>query len=144
MSQRSDHEREYERLSGMMRDPRYWRHREPDFVARVTEGFQRLFDTADAKRRAELGQAANASGITGRAHAPDAMIGHLAPGEIVIPARAQSKAVLAALRRELGDELTRFTVGSGQERRNPISGLPAFSPRTRTKMQATPRAGSSS
>ncbi len=26
----------------MMRDPRYWRTREPDFVRRVTEGFRRL------------------------------------------------------------------------------------------------------
>jgi hypothetical protein len=26
----------------MMRDPRYWRTREPDFVKRVTEGFRRL------------------------------------------------------------------------------------------------------
>jgi hypothetical protein len=26
----------------MMRDPRYWRSREPDFVKRVTDGFRRL------------------------------------------------------------------------------------------------------
>ena len=26
----------------MMRDPRYWRSREPEFVRRVTEGFRRL------------------------------------------------------------------------------------------------------
>jgi len=25
-----------------MRDPRYWRSREPDFVKRVTDGFRRL------------------------------------------------------------------------------------------------------
>lgn len=30
-------------LREMMRDPRYWQKREPDFVARVTEGFRRLF-----------------------------------------------------------------------------------------------------
>ncbi len=30
-------------LRAMMRDPRYWRRRDPDFVARVTEGFRRLF-----------------------------------------------------------------------------------------------------
>ena len=29
-------------LRKMMRDPRYWRSREPDFVKRVTEGFRRL------------------------------------------------------------------------------------------------------
>ncbi len=32
-----------EELRQMMRDPRYWRKRDPDFVARVTEGFRRLF-----------------------------------------------------------------------------------------------------
>lgn len=30
-------------LSQMMRDPRYWRDRDPELVARVTEGFQRLY-----------------------------------------------------------------------------------------------------
>ncbi|MFQ3623789.1 MAG: hypothetical protein SNJ73_09610 [Acetobacteraceae bacterium] len=30
-------------LRAMMRDPRYWRRRDPDFVGRVTEGFRRLF-----------------------------------------------------------------------------------------------------
>jgi hypothetical protein len=30
-------------LTRMMRDPRYWREREPAFVAQVTEGFQRLY-----------------------------------------------------------------------------------------------------
>jgi hypothetical protein len=30
-------------LRKMMRDPRYWQKREPDFVGRVTEGFKRLF-----------------------------------------------------------------------------------------------------
>ena len=29
-------------LRAMMRDPRYWRQREPEFVRRVTEGFRRL------------------------------------------------------------------------------------------------------
>ena len=29
-------------LRRMMRDPRYWRTREPDFVKRVTEGFRKL------------------------------------------------------------------------------------------------------
>lgn len=30
-------------LRNMVRDPRYWRNREPAFVARVQEGFRRLF-----------------------------------------------------------------------------------------------------
>lgn len=30
-------------LHAMMRDPRYWRDRDPSMVARVTEGFQRLY-----------------------------------------------------------------------------------------------------
>ena len=32
-------------LNEMVRDPRYWRDREPEFVARVTDGFKRLFPT---------------------------------------------------------------------------------------------------
>jgi hypothetical protein len=30
-------------LARMMRDPRYWRERDPSFVAQVTEGFRRLY-----------------------------------------------------------------------------------------------------
>jgi hypothetical protein len=30
-------------LGDMVRDPRYWRRRDPDFVAKVTEGFRRLY-----------------------------------------------------------------------------------------------------
>ena len=30
-------------LRAMMRDPRYWRTREPEYVKRVTDGFKRLF-----------------------------------------------------------------------------------------------------
>ncbi|WP_448204519.1 capsid assembly protein [Azospirillum sp. sgz302134] len=33
-------------LQALMRDPRYWRDREPAVVARVTEGFQRLYPNA--------------------------------------------------------------------------------------------------
>jgi hypothetical protein len=33
-------------LRKMMRDPRYWRSREPDFVRRVTDGFRRLVGDA--------------------------------------------------------------------------------------------------
>ena len=32
-----------DQLYQMMRDPRYWRDRDPEFVARVTEGFRRLY-----------------------------------------------------------------------------------------------------
>lgn len=32
-----------EALGEMVRDPRYWRRREPEFVARVTDGFRRLY-----------------------------------------------------------------------------------------------------
>jgi hypothetical protein len=27
----------------MVRDPRYWRQRDPEFIARVTAGFKRLY-----------------------------------------------------------------------------------------------------
>jgi hypothetical protein len=30
-------------LHSMMRDPKYWRDRDPSFVAKVTEGFQRIY-----------------------------------------------------------------------------------------------------
>ena len=30
-------------LSSMMRDPKYWRDKDPSFVAKVTEGFQNLY-----------------------------------------------------------------------------------------------------
>jgi len=32
-------------LHTLMRDPRYWRDRDPSLIARVTEGFQRLYPT---------------------------------------------------------------------------------------------------
>ncbi|MCB1884819.1 MAG: hypothetical protein KDG89_12625 [Geminicoccaceae bacterium] len=32
-----------DRLQEMMRDPRYWRDRDPQFIARVTDGFKRLY-----------------------------------------------------------------------------------------------------
>jgi hypothetical protein len=34
-----------EALQEMMRDPRYWRDRDPEFVARVTRGFEQLYGT---------------------------------------------------------------------------------------------------
>jgi len=33
-------------LQGMMRDPRYWREKDPSFVAKVTEGFQRKYNAS--------------------------------------------------------------------------------------------------
>lgn len=33
-------------LQTIMRDPRYWRDKDPSFVAKVTEGFQRLYKTS--------------------------------------------------------------------------------------------------
>lgn len=30
-------------LASMMRDPRYWKHKDPAFIAKVTEGYQRLY-----------------------------------------------------------------------------------------------------
>ena len=30
-------------LQTMMRDPRYWRDKDPSFVAKVTDGFQRMY-----------------------------------------------------------------------------------------------------
>ncbi len=30
-------------LQSMMRDPKYWRDKDPSFVAKVTEGFERLY-----------------------------------------------------------------------------------------------------
>ena len=109
-----------------MRDPSYWRDRDATIMATVTQGFNGLY--GKEVERAKLGRAANATGVTGPTHRRDLIIGHLAPGEIVVSPQALSPAVMAALRQEFGDQLPRFIVGSGFERRNPISGLPAFSP----------------
>ncbi|MGH6895379.1 MAG: hypothetical protein ACREJ5_02360 [Geminicoccaceae bacterium] len=98
-------ERELLRLRSLMRDPCYWRERDPRFVAVVSDGFDSLF--GKEVERAELGRAANAAGVTGATHRRDLIIGHLAPGEIVIPPQALSPAVMAALRQELGDQLPR-------------------------------------
>ena len=35
-------------LHEMMRDPRYWRQRDPEFIARVTSGFKRLYGGDEA------------------------------------------------------------------------------------------------
>ncbi|MFA5592589.1 MAG: hypothetical protein WC989_04665 [Micavibrio sp.] len=35
-------------LQAMMRDPKYWREQDPSFIARVTEGFQKLYGRAGA------------------------------------------------------------------------------------------------
>ncbi|MCB1591845.1 MAG: hypothetical protein KDI90_05280 [Alphaproteobacteria bacterium] len=34
-------------LSSMMRDPRYWRDRDPAFIEKVTEGFKKLYGSSD-------------------------------------------------------------------------------------------------
>ena len=36
-------EQDEARLHDMMRDPRYWRDRDPEFIGRVTAGFRRIF-----------------------------------------------------------------------------------------------------
>lgn len=47
--------RELKRLRAMMEDPRYWKHQDPAYVARVRQGFEALYDTprprAHARRR---------------------------------------------------------------------------------------------
>jgi hypothetical protein len=30
-------------LHSMMRDPRYWRDKDPSFIAKVTDGFQKIY-----------------------------------------------------------------------------------------------------
>jgi hypothetical protein len=32
-----------EQLVALMRDPRYWKKRDPEILAKVTEGFRRLY-----------------------------------------------------------------------------------------------------
>jgi hypothetical protein len=77
-------------------------------------------------QRAGAGRSANLLEMGHPAQGPDIVVGHLAPGEIVVPPSAQTSEVVAALRAALGDDLPAYTVGSGRERRNPVSGLVAF------------------
>jgi hypothetical protein len=48
-------------LIGMMRNPRYWRQRDPEFIARVTDGFRALYG-ATPTRPAGDGDAAEGEG----------------------------------------------------------------------------------
>lgn len=75
---------------------------------------------------ADLGRLANSLGLAGETHRADTEIGHLTPGEIVVPLHAQTTSVLRALGAALGTSLSQYVVGSGLERRNPVSGKPAF------------------
>jgi hypothetical protein len=118
----------------------------PWLPPRIDGGFRRLYpepqSEAPASPEQEAAEAVSADSETleragdGRAanlleagdprQGPDIVVGHLSPGEIVVPPSAQTPEVVAALRAALGDELPAYTVGSGQERRNPVSGLVAF------------------
>lgn len=37
--------RDQAQLAGMMRDPRYWRDRDPKYIAEITDGFRRLYSS---------------------------------------------------------------------------------------------------
>ena len=119
-------ERELARLEQMMRDPRYWKNQDPAIVEAVREGFRALYGGGDEAARAEAGRAANVAGVNGPDHMMDSRIVHVTPGEIVIPLSAQTPELRRMLVQLLGNDLPRYTVGSGFERRNPVSDLPAF------------------
>jgi len=108
---------EYKRLRALMNDPRYWRDRDPAYVAMIQKGFEDM---------GKQGQEANISGQNGPVHAQDTEIAHLTPGEVVIPRSAQTPEIIKALYQVMGDELAKYVVGSGYEQVNPTSGLPAF------------------
>ena len=119
-------ERELRRLKEMMADPRYWKHKDPDYVERVRQGFVDLYDETPPRARAREGEAANELGINGQRHREDEDLAHLTPGEIVVPLGAQTVDVLNALYAAMGDRMAHYIVGSGYEQINPVSGLPAF------------------
>lgn len=119
-------DRELARLKQMMRDPRYWKTQDPAVVEAVREGFRALYGGGDEAARAEAGRAANGAGVNGPTHMQDSRIVHVTPGEIVIPLSAQTPELRRMLVQLLGNELPRYTVGSGFERHNPVSDLPAF------------------
>lgn len=58
----------------------------------------------------------------------DTMLGHLTPGDVTIPAERirRNPATRNALMKMLGRDLSRFTVGSMANSRNPLTGLPEF------------------
>lgn len=84
---------------------------------------------AEARAKAaELGRLANSLGLAGAARRTDTELAHLTPGEIVVPLHAQTTSVLETLALALGPSLPRYIVGSGLERRNPVSGHPEYAP----------------
>lgn len=113
-------------LRKLMEDPRYWKKRDPNYVAMIQKGFDSLFYGNSEKALAVKGQKANQMGINGLYHAQDSLIGHLTPGEIVIPLNAQTPELMQYLSLTLGKDLLQYIVGSGHEQENPTSGLPAF------------------
>jgi hypothetical protein len=138
-------------LRSLMQQPAYWRDRDPELHAAIAEGFRRLYsggrdagraeapaasarqESAEAMsaqphtmEKARAGRSANLLEMGRPEQAPDIVVGHLSPGEIVVPPSAQTPEAIAALRAALGEDLPAYTVGSGRERRNPVSGLVAF------------------
>ena len=119
-------ERETIRLRKLMEDARYWKHQDPAYVEMVRQGFKDLYDNPPAEALAQEGKAANQMGLNGKRHAQDSVVAHLTPGEIVIPRSAQTPELMGYLAQTLGEDMLKYTVGSGFEQENPTSGLPAF------------------
>ena len=111
----------FKKLKSLMEDPRYWREQDPAYVEMIRQGFRELYDNP-----VEAGQAANEVGVNGTIHAQDDEVGHLTKGEVVIPLSAQTPEVMQALHQVLGEDMLKYTVGSGHEQINPTSGLPAY------------------
>jgi len=111
----------FKKLKSLMEDPRYWREQDPAYVEMIRQGFRELYDNP-----VEAGQAANEVGANGTIHAQDDEVGHLTKGEVVIPLSAQTPEVMQALHQVLGQDMLKYTVGSGHEQINPTSGLPAY------------------
>ena len=97
-------------------------------------GFKDLYDTPAPEARAAEGQTANEMGMNGQHHAQDSMVAHVTPGEVVIPLSAQTPQLMQYLYQTLGQDMLKYTVGSGYEQRNPTSGLPAFKDDSCTKL----------
>ncbi|WP_417822268.1 hypothetical protein [Terasakiella sp.] len=119
-------ERETARLRELMKDPRYWKKKDPAYVDMIRQGFQNLYDNPPPEALAAEGKAANQIGINGQNHGQDTIVAHVTPGEIVIPLSAQTPQLMEYLSQTLGDDILKYTVGSGHEQENPVSGLPAF------------------
>lgn len=111
----------FKRLRKLMDDPRYWRDQDPSYVEMIRQGFRDLYDSPS-----QAGEAANVAGVNGPIQAQDTEVGHLTKGEIIIPRSAQTSGVMKVLKQVQGKDITKYTVGSGHEQRNPTSGLLAF------------------